>query len=242
MLQGTVGAYFQYGATCFATAFLRPENKKKMNKIHKSMNTCIGRLYKTSSYLGSCAITGQPPMSLDVLARSIVTATKKGWPVKWAIMRKPKENEDLLPHLDNEIRRIWQDWWDNSPSSKWTRELIPKVSFSTPEVDFYSGQALTDHGCFRAYRKKIKKTNNGMCPECPLSEETARHVLRECPRFAVNRPKTLDWKNPNTMTYMRETIQKLWSIEQWETRELSRRDTTQVPLPPSQSQRVPMMP
>ena len=241
MLQGTVGAYFRYGSTCFATALLDPKNLKKVNKIHQRMNVCIGRIYKTASYLGSCAITGQPPLVLDLLARSIATATKKGWTVNWYIMKRPADGADVLEHLDQEIRRVWQLWWNNCPSGAWTRKLIPKVSFNTPETDFYTAQALSGHGCFREYRKRIKKIECGVCPRCLNVEESAEHVLQDCPRFLENRPMKLDWQEPDTMKYLHNTVSTLWAIEQAETRHRSR-GNTQAPLPTVRNQRDSMIP
>ncbi|KAJ8910472.1 hypothetical protein NQ315_015607 [Exocentrus adspersus] len=50
------------------------------------------------------------------------------------------------------------------------------------EVDYYMTQALTGHGSFLSYLKKIGKTNDDAYPEC-REPDTACHTLFECERW-----------------------------------------------------------
>lgn len=228
MLHGTVGGYFRYAASCYAHVLVRAENRKIVSKIHQKMATCIGRLYRTTSYLGACAITGQVPMALDVIGRSILSNARKNRPIKWSGLKKAdKEVPRLEDHVGREIQRVWQKWWDDYKESLWTKTLIPTVRYQTPEVDFYVAQALSGHGCFRAYRKRIRRHPTGLCPLCSNCLETAEHVLTVCPRFAAGRLVPLDWREMNTRAYMRKTVQTLWKEEQEEERR------KKGPYPPS---------
>lgn len=217
MLKGTIGAFFGYSSTVYIGSLMEKTKQDRIRRIHQKMATCIGRLYRTSSYLGACAIIGQPPMVLDLLGRAILKSLKKGWTPFWGLFHRPTNNEDILQHLDNEVLRIWQKWWTDYKESVWTKELIPTVGVNTPEIDFYLGQALTGHGCFRSYRKRIRKIEDGNCPDCNI-EETAEHVLKTCHRFSNGRPAELNFHDEESRRYMTKTVQALWQIEQAEDR------------------------
>lgn len=58
MLHSTIVAYYKYASTSYSQALMIERNQKKLNNIQKRMNVCIGRLYCTVSFLGSCIITG----------------------------------------------------------------------------------------------------------------------------------------------------------------------------------------
>ena len=86
---------------------------------------------------------------------------------------------------------IWEKEWDGSENGRWTHQLIPEISQwvnrKHGEVNFYLTQFLTGHGCFRKYLHKIGHADSPMCPMCNTTEETPRHVVFECPRFAGER-------------------------------------------------------
>lgn len=217
MLNGTIGAYYRYGVTCYAHTLLEKAARKSTSDVHGRMTKCIGRLYRTASYLGSCAITGQPPLVLDLISRAIMTCLQKGWRPYWGPFERIPENTSLSSHLNSELRRVWQRWWADSPYSAWTRSLIPEVSYTDFECDFFLSQALSGHGCFRAFLKKIGKLDDGMCPACN-TEETAAHVLEDCIRFSRHRPVRINWREEESRTFMRETVRELWTLEQTEQR------------------------
>ena len=57
--------------------------------------------------------------------------------------------------------------------------------------NFTLTQFLTNHGKFRSYLHKIKKTSSPTC-NCPeQAVQTARHLMTECSLFSRNRPAEL---------------------------------------------------
>lgn len=85
----------------------------------------------------------------------------------------------------------WQSEWDSSSKGRWTHRLIPSVSKWTSrphgEVNFHLTQFLSGHGCFRWYLHRFGHAGSPACPECADCDETAEHVLFECPRFVEQR-------------------------------------------------------
>lgn len=230
MLYGTVGAYFRYAATCYSHTLTQKTAMEKVEKIHRRMLLCIGRLYKTVTYLATCAITGCPPLTLEIAASAIKTAKKKKWSIKWKPFQKPPEenNAPLQQYVEEEVLRIWGKMWTECNKAQWTHKMIPEVSRDTPEVSFYTAQALSAHGCFRSYLLKYKKVEHESC-KCRNERETAEHVLQECEIYNEGRPETLDWSSKETLDYMERTMKQLWQTEREETMNGVRRLPMTVP-------------
>ena len=94
------------------------------------------------------------------------------------------------------------------------RELLPLVTESTEaEVDFFVGQAVSGHGCFRSYLLRIKKTESAVCPCGSGDEETPAHVFEVCKRFANNRLRKLEVGDAAICSYMSYVVRKLWVEE-----------------------------
>lgn len=52
--------------------------------------------------------------------------------------------------------------------------------------NFYITQALTNHGCFKAYLKRFMVSDNPCCLCGPMIQD-AKHIIEECPIFTLNR-------------------------------------------------------
>lgn len=68
----------------------------------------------------------------------------------------------------------------------WTKRLIPCVRAwfeQNVQVDHYTTQFLTGHGCFYQYLKRIGVVEDASCRRCLTGEkDTAEHILR-CSRW-----------------------------------------------------------
>nr|CAH7765509.1 unnamed protein product [Callosobruchus chinensis] len=54
--------------------------------------------------------------------------------------------------------REWLDlWYETTQVAQWTKRVIP---------DIHTWQALTGHGLFRQYRKRIGKIDSDECTHC----------------------------------------------------------------------------
>ncbi|KAJ8917943.1 hypothetical protein NQ315_002638 [Exocentrus adspersus] len=74
----------------------------------------------------------------------------------------------------------------NSEQPRWTRELISQIGAwedrKHGEIDYYIPQALTGHGSFMSYLKRIGKSAEDKCRYCE-GVDTPRHTLFECERW-----------------------------------------------------------
>ncbi|ERL83359.1 hypothetical protein D910_00278 [Dendroctonus ponderosae] len=99
-----------------------------------------------------------------------------------------KERTDIEqkgPAFKNEARAItlqqWQERWDEYPG--WTKVFIKSVSAWTDrslgETDYYVTQALTGHGVFGTYLKRIGKQENDDCWLCG-QQANPEHTVFHC--------------------------------------------------------------
>jgi ribonuclease HI len=107
---------------------------------------------------------------------------------------------DVLPTtpgkqtLEDCCTKIRNAIYVNSANASHTKLFIPtifhRLSLSL-RPNFLLTQFLTNHGCFRSYLHKIKKTPspNCHCPEKAI--QTALHLMIECSLFSNDRPAVL---------------------------------------------------
>uniref|UniRef100_A0A182SMK9 Reverse transcriptase zinc-binding domain-containing protein n=1 Tax=Anopheles maculatus TaxID=74869 RepID=A0A182SMK9_9DIPT len=85
----------------------------------------------------------------------------------------------------------WQQEWQESAHSAWTRLLIPEVTSWTScrfgEVEFFTTQLMAGHGFFQDHLERMNFIQEAHCPECWELRETPEHVILECPRFIAGR-------------------------------------------------------
>lgn len=55
------------------------------------------------------------------------------------------------------------------------------------DVDFYSTQFRSDHGCFREYLYKYGHEEVAMCSFCGSERENAEHIFFHCPKYETYR-------------------------------------------------------
>ena len=121
--------------------------------------------------------------------------------------------EEYAKEVDKSLRKKWQHLYDKRRSD-WSRKMVPKgTAKPAMEVNIFTGQALTGHGCFRAYRHKIGKLPSAECASCEQMDETAEHALVECPRFKTGRLKELNLENMETCRYIKRIVKDLWIAE-----------------------------
>ena len=104
----------------------------------------------------------------------------------------------------------WRLEWDNCQEGSWTKKLFPKVgdesNHNRAAHDFHLSQALSGLGVFKAYLRKMHRIETSQC-KCGHEDETAEHVLTECPRFADGWPtERLSGTNPHHRGYMKKVV------------------------------------
>jgi hypothetical protein len=80
-----------------------------------------------------------------------------------------------------------QERWSNATKGGWTRKLIPHIepwlTRKHGQMDFYTTQALTGHGCFVAYLHRICKADTPACWYCAEANDDAEHTLFFGPKW-----------------------------------------------------------
>ncbi|XP_076301777.1 uncharacterized protein LOC143219856 [Lasioglossum baleicum] len=99
----------------------------------------------------------------------------------------------------------WQEAWTRAEVGRWTHTLIPNIEPWINRkhgcLNFYMTQALTGHGVFNKFRKKIGKTKDSSCWFHPNTEDSPEHTIFQCQRWEDER-KTLEEEldmEPGTM-------------------------------------------
>ncbi|KAH0998687.1 hypothetical protein HUJ04_005424, partial [Dendroctonus ponderosae] len=79
---------------------------------------------------------------------------------------------------------LWQDRWEQY--NGWSKTFIQNVTkwkeSKLGEINYYSTQAITGHGVFGSYLKKIKKRNNDDFWFCK-AVDTPEHTIFDCQKF-----------------------------------------------------------
>ena len=97
--------------------------------------------------------------------------------------------------LEEHYVKIWNATYINSTNASHTKQFIPTIPHRLSLSlwpNFTLTQFLTNHGKFRSYLHKMKKTSSPTC-NCPeQAEQTASHLMTECSLFQRNRPAVLN--------------------------------------------------
>lgn len=161
-----------YGAPVWASALRYNKNRRLLEGVYRRIALRVASCYRTVSVEASLIISGVRPPELEI-ERMVVR--RQG-----AVGQPPTRGPEW-----------WQQRWNESAKGAWTREIIPDIgawdSRGTKAVNYRLSQMLSGHGAFKAYLHRFGLRDNPYCPECPGNEETARHVLCDCPRFEVER-------------------------------------------------------
>ena len=227
MYKGTVLATMQYCSSVFYQEVAKNDYiKTSLQHLRRRMCINIARLYRSVGVEAAGVVAGIPPIDLLIAARAILWMKKRRYPVpdylgfhqvQWPAAGK---GTTVIAEYKGRIAEIWQSRWDAHRYGRWTHRLLPDVRHGIPtqDIDFYLGQALTSHGCFRHYLHKRRLCESAAC-DCGHPDETAQHVFFECRRKEKSRPVELtspedaDLSKPDHRIYLRKTVQQLWQAE-----------------------------
>lgn len=172
VLSSVVHSQILYGAPVWYNII---ENKKlvqKLTTLQRKITLRICSAYRTVSAESACAISGTPPIELQILERR----------ERYLRVANVLARENLAQR--------WQEKWDRGLHGRWTYRLIPDIQrwINRPfgEVDYFLTQALTAHGCFRRYLYDRQRSETPNCPYCN-EDDDAEHTLFICPKWNEER-------------------------------------------------------
>ena len=178
--------------------------RRKVDQLQRRTNIIICRGYRDISGGSAGLIAAEAPLALRLVERSVAWLLRKGRPVPhWGHLDPIEDSDDGLSHRNQpvtlwEAKQLlkistmekWEEEWAEYQHSRWTRSLFPTIKSCTETElvpDFWSTQAITGHGVFKAYLKERRRVDEDTCP-CGFDVESAGHVLTECLRFIEGRP------------------------------------------------------
>ncbi|VVC33141.1 Hypothetical protein CINCED_3A014497 [Cinara cedri] len=98
------------------------------------------------------------------------------------------------------ISDTWQARWDEDTKGRWTQRLMPNIKRWTSKPPMATSshitQALTGHGCFRSYLKRMKRAEDNTCCYC-LNPDTMKYTISEFAKWNTERdPMALLLRHP----------------------------------------------
>lgn len=105
-----------------------------------------------------------------------------------------KEGEGMIKKEEEILMgRQWEIYLGNPAlmGKKTTELILPNfrgwLGCEFNEVNFWTTQILTGHGCFGEYLAKIQKVENARCEECKRETDTVRHTVERCEAWTEER-------------------------------------------------------
>jgi len=175
-----------YAVPVWAEATAVSSYMRGVNSTYRLCAVKISSAFRTISEDAALVIAGQVPLCELVREAKEICAALAGDQTNHRAKTEVKRSA-RMQSFDN-----WQAACDNSSKGRWTHQLIPNiepwVNRKHGQVDLYLTQALSGHGCFRSFLKRLGHDTEDGCPECGSGTvEDAPHVLFECRRFGYDR-------------------------------------------------------
>lgn len=174
-----------YAAPVWAEALARNQNlRSKVLSVQRILAIRVTSSYRTIATSSVMVLAGTPPADLLALECSGRYTELRKYTTE---ERTPALKERTKKAVRRTLEVRWQERWDNETTGRWTHALIPNISSwmnrSHGQVNFYLTQALSGHGCFRAYLKRFKKCRESSCHFCESEVDDAEHTLFHCRKW-----------------------------------------------------------
>ena len=179
LLNSVIHAKMLYGARIWVEAMQRKWTRQKLGYLQRQRAMRIASSYSTVSESAVLVLTSTSPIDLLAMERQeIYLEMKRG--------DASSENGDRKAEIKKMAREWlvekWHQRWDSETTGWWTHTLIPKlriwVDRTQGQMGYYLTQAMTGHGKFNAYLKRIKKRASAECTYCRCDPDDVPHSVR----------------------------------------------------------------
>lgn len=185
LLSGVTLSKMLYASPVWAHVMEKPSYRGNAASVHRCSALRIASAYRTVSDNAILVISETPPIDLLATERSNIFWKNRGDTEESPGEIKKRERCELI------IK--WQERWDQSLSGRWTHRLIPNIEKWLDRkhggIDFYITQALSGHGCFKAYLHKYLRKNSSTCDYCNEGPDDAFHTFFVCRGWEEERLK-----------------------------------------------------
>lgn len=180
-----------YGAIGWADR-MNDSDRKHLISAQRTGLLAVTGAYRTTSSAALCVVSGQLPIDLKSLERSLAFKIRKR--IAFTLDGEDYgvddgDEEDDRSRLKAAFTRRWQARWEVELKGRVTAAFFANIGerlvMDWLKLDQHVTQFLTGHGNFRAKLFSMNLVDEEWC-ECG-AEETSDHVLFHCPRYGVER-------------------------------------------------------
>jgi len=176
LLSTVVLSKLLYAAPVWSAALVFDRNIKSILRPQRTIALRTAMAYRTVSTAAIMVVAGVVPAHLLAWERT-----------KRYEIRKHPNKAALEKEIRDEVLSKWQIEWDKEVTGRWTWRLIRDVKSwfnrKSGSVDFHLTQALTGHGCFRQYLKRMGKLEVSSCIDCQAAIDDVEHAIFDCDRW-----------------------------------------------------------
>lgn len=198
-----------YGAPIWENVIRFKKYRAMLIRTQRKMLLRVASAYKTTSNEALQIITGITP--IDIMVEERVRMHRRNGQTL---------EEARLTAKDKSIETWQRRWSENLHKGQWTKKLIPVIKTwlecKHRQLDYFLTQALTGHGSFRTYTKKIGKDIDDACVYCQ-QVDTPQHTIFQCPRWEPERLAAYSNTNvqhlrPDNLISQMTTSKDRWEI------------------------------
>ena len=175
-LNSVVNSIILYAAPVCVDVLRINKYKQLLIRTQRSALIRVGCAYRTISAVAIQVLVAVPPIDLLALERSHNFGADPASRVlnrAWMLQR-------------------WQRRWENADQGRWTYRLIPDLQVwcqrKHGELDYYLTQAMSGHGKFGTYLKKMNLRGNDLCGSCG-SVDSPEHTIFYCSQWSDRRSR-----------------------------------------------------
>lgn len=167
-----------------ATQYKR--NTAAMTRVQRLAALRIIRGYRTVSWEAAMVLAGTLRADQLAVERAQQMRLRRKNPAP-EIMTERKEA------IKNATMATWQDRWSaDTGTAAWTKRLLPNIKSWLKGarkliMSYHLTQALSGHGCFRAYLHKRARASTPFCLWCPEEEDDVEHTIIKCTKYTAER-------------------------------------------------------
>ena len=147
--------------------------------------------YRTVSTSAVLVLASVPPIDLLAEEREETSQLRKELTCLNNLQEIARAKKAIRKDGRRRLVEKWQTRWHGDQSGRWIHSLIPELATwldrKHGQVSLYLAQALSCHGCFNAYLKRLKKRDDESHHYCGSLVDNAEHTLFVCARWGVAR-------------------------------------------------------
>lgn len=164
ILMSAANSIILYAAPVWKKAIEHKKYRDMLKQTQRRMLIRVCSAYRTASTVALGVIAGAPPIDLLLAERARI-----------------HDSISTKTELREETERAWQERWNRTEDeAQWSRKMFPEISRWAKrrhgEIGYYLTQALTGHGCYGTYLKRIGKEETEACWYCGAEKDDPAHT------------------------------------------------------------------